>query len=200
MENEKLKKTAHVLSVLTKIVSRVALVFAILLAVFAALIPFFGDALTSGADMSLEFGSIRVQLAPGSLPDRSTMYGFAAGELCVAAIMLAYAALITRQIFGILTPISEGTPFGGGVSAGLKRLAFIILFGGIVMETAKFVITTIMASAFDIGILFSDAAVTDVSVQIGLDMTFIVMFLVVYMLSLVFRCGEALQRESDETL
>ncbi len=200
MENEKLKKTAHVLSVLTKIVYRIALVFAILFAVFAVVIPFFGDSLTSGADMSIELGPIKVELAPSSMPDRSTMYGLASGELCIAAITLVYAALITRQIHGILAPISEGTPFGGSVSAGLKRLAFTILFGGIVTEAAKFVVMTVMASVFDIGLLFSESAVTDVSVRIDLDTTFIVTFLVVYMLSLVFRCGEELQRESDETL
>ena len=102
----------------------------------------------------------------------------------IFCVIYAYGIHVLRYI---LRPMKEGQPFQNGISLKLRKLALVSLVGGAV-------------SAFDMKALFNSDLLLDYSHMYNINITFLIMAIILYILSYVFKYGEALQKESDETL
>ena len=58
----------------------------------------------------------------------------------------------------------------------------------------------VLCRVYDLETVFLNEQIISCTPEINLDMSFAVVFAVLYLLSYVFRYGEELQKQSDETL
>ena len=96
--------------------------------------------------------------------------------------------------------MKEGKPFESAVSDKLKKLSFITLIGGGVLSVAKLVGEVVLCKMYDLESIFLNENIISCTAEFNLDMTFLLAFGVLYLLSYIFRYGEELQKQSDETL
>jgi hypothetical protein len=96
--------------------------------------------------------------------------------------------------------MKEGRPFEAGISSQIQKLALVTLVGGALTETATVVASRTAMNAYDIAALLNPSVVSKYSYNGTFDPTFLAGAAVLLLLSYVFRYGEELQRESDETL
>ena len=116
-------------------------------------------------------------------------------------ILYVWAGRIAvRCIREILAPMTQGEPFGGIVSTKLKQLSSLSLLLGIMEQGVRMAEQIVQTIAVDFQTLLLSEKIAGVSLNFEPDMTFLVVFAALKLLSYVFRYGEELQRQSDETL
>lgn len=99
----------------------------------------------------------------------------------------------------VLRPIIGSRPFSG-TGILLKKLGWISLIIAAVQNLADWGMLYIMEYQYRFADFFLGSIITDVDFQFEPDATFIIVAIVVFILSGVFRYGEELQQLSDETL
>ena len=115
-----------------------------------------------------------------------------------AVFLVAWAAIcwILHTIRRILAPMKEGQPFADGVADDLKKLAWTVLIFGLISAVWRFVsqvmVSTAMSGSLSVN---SHYAVGEV---VNLD--FLLVAAVLFLVSYIFRYGRELQVQSDETL
>lgn len=197
---EKISKIAKNLDLFAKTAYGICAAFVWVSAVFAVLLGIFGEKMVApGGTMSLELGSFSFEFAENSMPFAVIQSRMVLG-LIFAALLLVFVCYVLRVVRKILQPMAEGLPFSTTVSAHLKKLSFITLIGGGVLSVVRVVGETLIYHLYDLEALFVSDKIAAVTVSGTLDMTFLLFFAVLYLLSYVFRYGEALQKQSDETL
>ena len=101
------------------------------------------------------------------------------------AATVLYGLHIVRRI---LQPMKRGEPFATSVSADMRRLGFIVLIVGGALSLADAV-----GQAYTVE--------RDLVLQMHrVDISFLVVSAIVFLFSYIFRYGEELQRQADETL
>jgi len=96
--------------------------------------------------------------------------------------------------------MAKGEPFAGLVSGKLKQLAALSLVLGLAAEGLKMVGQAVTANMMDLQSLLMSEKIAGVSLNYEMDLTFLLVFALLRLLSYVFRYGEELQQLSDETL
>lgn len=201
MKNEKMKKTSVVIDRILHILQILVIVGLILAVVVGGVIFLFWDQLISNADMSVTTGLLSITTDSGSALVngsmlRSCMILGAASALVLGGLSF-YGIKLIRRILG---PMKEGRPFDEGVSFIIRRLAWVVLIGGAVNEIVGAVCQIMEIAAYDLSSFFDPNVVVDYRTSYVLNIGFIIPVCVLFLLSHVFRYGEELQRESDETL
>ncbi len=170
------------------------------IAVLVALAVFIINPELSELAASLTLGPVALELAPG-YGIRGwvvrLMFGLGAAFMAMAASLTCVGLHTVRSI---LAPMKEARPFDGAVHKGLKRLSWLILAGGAAVEVMGATIQSIVLNSSRLNEIFGLPAVTGIEVEYTIDLTFVVVFAVVYLLACVFQYGEELQTQSDETL
>ncbi len=204
---EKLKKTARVLDSFARI-------FRVLF-IAAAIVLFAGLIITSvyylsirnddtvavlvGGDLHLTLGNVRLnlaQLVPGSTrPLVPVVVMFLAG-----ALVLAIAAVEAGILHQILAPMAEGRPFDSAVSENLRKLGWMSLAQVAVWSVAEPLITAMELRLFEFGYFLNQEYVKSYTVDFRLELSRFIIPAAMFFLSWIFRYGEELQRQSDETL
>ena len=120
-------------------------------------------------------------------------------------VLLAFVGLllgffILRILRRILEPMSQGRPFGDNVSVDIKKLAWICLIGGFVLETAKVVGMALSLGQQNLMVYFNPQLVSNVELEYTFDTWFIWIFALLMLMSYVFDYGRQLQQLSDESL
>ena len=105
--------------------------------------------------------------------------------------------LYIRQI---LQPMAEEKPFDAIVSTNLKKLATLSIHLGILVNIIKLTEQVIAVFVYDLPGLLISEKITNVSGLFEVDLTFLIYWAILLLLSYVFRYGEELQQLSDETL
>ncbi len=100
----------------------------------------------------------------------------------------------------VLAPMKEGRPFDQGISQMIKKLAWVVLAGGAIVRIGGCITMMIEIKAYDLTAFFAESAIEGYRLNYVVDLNFIITACVLFLLSYVFRYGEELQRESDETL
>ena len=149
---------------------------------------------------SLELGFMEFQLADGLAPDKKLRLLQAAVEILLTLICLLIGKRGVGCIRRILEPMTKGEPFHSTVSTNLKKLARLTLVFGIAYNFMNAVIFGLTARSFDLTNIFISEKIVHVALDYNIDLTFLVIFAVLLLLSHVFRYGEELQQLSDETL
>ena len=193
---KKISATANILYTLAKIASVCCVVGACIIIAAAVLLFAFGNA-SMIEFTSLDLGILAFELAQISPEMLRSAF------LCAmlpAIVLLGYGWAVLRIILQILTPMKNGQPFDGSISAKMKNLCWLTVGGGVCSQLAGMAAGILMYKAFAFSTRFLNEKITHVTMNMEWDVGFVVLALIWYMLSCIFRYGEELQKQSDETL
>ena len=196
---EKIGKIAKNLDLIARVVYTVCSVFVWVLPITAVLLLIFGEQVISDGTYTVTLGMLTLEFAEEYMPFEAVKFCVIAGLLSVA-VLLVFVCWFIRVIQSVLEPMKEGKPFESAVSDKLKKLSFITLIGGGVLSVAKLVGEVVLCKMYDLESIFLNENIISCTAEFNLDMTFLLAFGVLYLLSYIFRYGEELQKQSDETL
>ncbi len=201
MSNERFMKNANAIDVVLKILQGFAVAAIILCAVFIPLVKIFGDSVYGGFD-EIQFGVLKFTLA-GDLSTYLNTAKLENGMIITLAAGIITSAVIwygLKVLRNIISPMKQGLPFTEGISAQMKKLAAVTLIGGAALEITKALEAYFEFAAYDWTAVFDTSRITDIAYGYEMNGAFIVIALILFFLAYIFKYGEQLQKESDETL
>ncbi len=201
MEQEKMKTWALDIDKLLNFLQKITILLGAVLLILLPLIWKFGEQfLASGTEIKLGNTVLTLNQEVTSVLD--------IGALKMSKLFAVVCALVRVPLYwyglkvfrDILAPMKEGRPFITGISKHIRKLAWIVFAGG-----AFGYIHTTVAQLFEDQIcnirqLLADGVIVDIQTTNSSSWLFLCSFLLLLLLSYVFRYGEQLQKESDETL
>ena len=201
MENTKLIRSATLIDRILKILQGFAIAGVAVAAIFIPLTAIFGEKVIASSN-GLTLGALQLKLAgdPGSYLEISNIKVSIIVMLVCAILASAATWYCLKVLRAILSPMKEGSPFAEGISDRVRKLGWTVLIAGGVTEFGKMLSEIFEARAYQIERLLNPAAVESMTYNCSMNLWFVVTALILFFLSYVFRCGEALQREADETL
>lgn len=197
---EKMIKTARNLDIMAKTAFWTCVVCAVLLTVAAVVTMLLDDAAFWNASTSLALGPVRLKLANDGMPAPEAVRNRIVSGLFIVIPLVVFACMVLRVIRSILEPMSQGKPFTNTVSKNLHRLAVIALVAGAFYEISLAVHTMLTFGNFRLDQLFNYDLVSAITVEYKIDLWFVAVFVILQLMSYVFKYGEELQQLSDETL
>ena len=198
MDNKKMIKLAKNLDTIAKVGGICFRIVGILCIVLTVVVLVFGNKISATNSISLEFIKIyltdKVEINNGYMQVYLTI-----GLLVVTVIcfMNDYAAKLIRRI---LSPMKAGRPFEADVPANLKKIAWIILIGGAIVQIGGIIERIILMKTCPIEQIINMDVISKLEYTFIFDLTFVLVFCVIMFLSYIFSYGQILQKESDETL
>ena len=201
MEIKKFNRGAAVIDRILKILQGFAIAGVIVALIFIPLTLIFGEKVIADASV-IEVGIMELHLAANA-GDYLNMDNIkkAISVLLLATVMVSAAAwYCLRVLREILAPMKEGSPFTAGISRKIRKLAWTVLVAGAIAEAGVILSTVFQIQAYHIDKLFNPSVVSSVTFDFKSGALFVVPALFLFFLSYIFRYGEELQREADETL
>lgn len=197
---KKLSSTAKKIDVVLRVLFWVLIVagVAAALAALAPLVLRRPAPETNGVSVDLDF--IKLHL---SRPTQEAAMAQQKSTLAAMVLMLlgsGVAAYGIKLIRNILKPMIDGQPFHACVSANLKKMGWLTLFGGIAANVVKILMQTALVHGFNLSELLSNDKITHITFNYSFDATFLFIAAVAFLMSHIFRYGADLQQLSDETL
>lgn len=204
MKTQKMAKTARTLERVFKVLQCVAAaliaVAAVFLGIFAVMYLKDPGGFAALRYSKVSVGPISFELSPEAAPVGRDFLLFVLTEGAGGVIYASLGIWVLGIFRRILRPMAEGAPFDPTVSRELRHLAFISLAVGVVENIFSNLEALNAIAIFDLGGLLQGSVVRSVTVGFRLDVTFVVIFFGLLLLSYIFRYGEELQKLSDETL
>lgn len=155
---------------------------------------------TENMGTSLKLGPAQLELAQGMVVSENYMFASAIGTVVAALVTISYIILMIKIFRNILRPMKEAKPFNGVVSKQLRKLGWFTLIGGAVAQVAMVVAEMLFVIPFDLQQLFASDKVISCNMKFSMDIDFILVAIVVFLLAYIFRYGEELQKQDDELL
>lgn len=199
MNNETMIKNAKRIDLFCKIAQGFMVAGIIICAIFIPLTLIFGENIVVDGN-TLNIGSISFIMNLGYEPQFSALSVGILSTLVFGILICALFWYGIRIFRNILKPMKEGLPFDSQMPCYLKRLGTIMIAGSLVVQICETAATRIALRVFNLSELVSSPAIKKINFNFELDFTFILIGIVIYFLAYVFRYGEQLQREADETL
>ena len=200
MENKKLMKSATVIDRILKILQGFAIAGVIVAAIFIPLTAILGEKIIADASR-LNLGVLDLRLADAKayldMADIKTSIIVMLIGMILTSAAIWYCLRVLREI---LAPMKEGTPFAAGMAGKVRKLGWTVLIGGFVAEVGHRLSQLFEARAYQIERLLNMEAITSVDYNYSISLWFVFAALILFFLSYIFRCGEELQKEADETL
>jgi len=100
----------------------------------------------------------------------------------------------------VLAPMIVGQPFDGTVSKNIKKLGIAVIVNGLAIDIAESVMSSMAFYMYDIAELILSDNISKIMVNSEISLDSVLVGVLVIMLSHVFRYGEQLQQQADETL
>lgn len=204
MNREKMMSTAKKLDTFFKVIQRITtismLVVICVIAVLTVVNLINPNAVIGTGFNMVEIGPITFELAQQYSPSNRTVLTYAwiytaLGAACAVAICYALGRL--RQI---LQCMAQGEPFRPEAADHIRKLAYAVLALGIVHNIAAFGEALVSVFLFGLDRLVDGGQILSVHVNYALDLTFLIGFFLLLLISYIFRYGAELQQLSDETL
>jgi hypothetical protein len=195
---KKLDKIFEIVHIVLGAVMVAAIVFIVLIALGYAL-KWDPDFLGTGYS-SFEVGFLELEIAESYSPSKWLILGQIAFTLLVSCRLFYDARKGVGYIREILKPMTEEKPFDSVVSTNLKKLAKLSINLGILWNIITLAGQIMAVFVYNIPGLLISEKVLHVGGMFKVDLTFIVYWAILMLLSYVFRYGESLQLLSDETL
>lgn len=198
----KVMKISKVLNTLSGIVRTMLRVAAVIIAVAVVILLFVSPdhEMWRNGTYTLGLGQFTLELiSDGFIPPETTRL-LMIGGLTFCIPLLLFSAKYLHIVQDILTPMSVGKPFNKNVSHSLRKLSLFTLIIGAINEVGNAVSVLVPISCFDPSILFNPEYVSGYTLGTVLNLNFLLPCAILYLISHVFRYGEALQQLSDETL
>ena len=200
MKNEKMKDTASAFELMAKVFGGIAIGCGMVCVIFAILVPVLGERVFVPDSVTLDLDFLKFHLNEEYQTVTGAVKLYAVSALLNSAVLCFLLGYIARLLRTLFIPMKEGRPFGENAPAVLRRIAVSILIGGGLAAVLGVVERLLLMRAYPVEEIFSGAAITKIEYAFTADFTFILLAGVVFLLSYIFSYGQALQRESDETL
>jgi len=151
-------------------------------------------------DGQLSVGSFTFHVAQEHVPALKDVLVLMIPCLILAGGVCVLAFVCVKTIRKILAPMKEGQPFHESISGNFRKLGWLSLGMGVLVQIMEIVVLYNMTVAQHITTLLISEKVTRVEINPSFDLTVLIIPVVFFLLSYVFRYGAQLQRLSDETL
>ena len=149
---------------------------------------------------AFNIGFLELEIAQNYAPDKWLILAHAAFTLAVSCLLLLDGRRGVGYIRGILHPMMQELPFDGSVHLNLKKLAKLSIRVGILFNFIILSEQIMTVFVYDLPGLLISEKITQVTGMFKVDLTFLIYWAILLLLSYVFRYGEQLQQLSDETL
>ena len=149
---------------------------------------------------NFDIGFLELTVAESFAPDKWMILLQAAITLAVSCRLMYDARRGVGYIREILNPMKEEKPFDSVVSTNLKKLAKLSIHLGILGNIIILSEQILTVFVYDLPSLLISEKITHVGGMFQVDLTFLIYWAILLLLSYVFRYGEELQQLSDETL
>ena len=149
---------------------------------------------------TFDIGFLELTVAEQYAPDKWLVLLQAAITLLVSCRLFYDGRRGVGYIREILHPMKEEKPFASIVSTNLKKLAKLSINLGILYNIMVLSEQIIAVFVYDLPALLVSEKITHVGGMFRVDLTFLICWASLLLLSYVFRYGEELQQLSDETL
>lgn len=149
---------------------------------------------------NLDIGFLELTLAEGHAPDKWLVLLQGSVSLLIGCRLAYDSRRGVGYIREILRPMTEEKPFDAIVSTNLKKLAKLSINIGILCNFIMLFEQIMTVFVYDLPGLLVSEKITHVGGMFSVDLTFLVYWAILLLLSYVFRYGEQLQQLSDETL
>ena len=149
---------------------------------------------------NFDIGFLELTVAEAFAPDKWLILLQAAITLLVGCRLFYDGRKGVGYIREILRPMKEEKPFDSVVSTNLKKLAALSIHLGIFYNIIILSEQIIAVFVYDLPSLLISEKITHVGGMFQIDLTFLIYWAILLLLSYVFRYGEQLQQLSDETL
>lgn len=201
MNNGKMIKTAGTLYTVVNVLEKILIAGVILIAAGCGIILIVGIENIPVTVTTLSFGNTTLYLRDGVIPVNTITVPEVLVTMAAAAVMVAVVLYMFRILKQILKPMKEGRPFDTSVSEGIRRLSWAVLAQGVIRYVTEILTARITMGNYEIlKNLFREGAVDHIKIQASFSLGFVFMAFLLFLLSYIFRYGEELQRQSDETL
>ena len=147
-----------------------------------------------------DIGYLELEIAEAYAPDKWLILAQAAFTLLVSCRLFYDGRRGLGYVREILKPMIDEKPFDSIVSTNLKKLAKLAIVIGILVNIIILSEQIMTVFVFDLPGLLISEKITHVTGMFKIDLTCIVYWAILMLLSYVFRYGESLQQLSDETL
>ena len=149
---------------------------------------------------NFDIGFLELTVAEAYAPDKWLVLLQAAITLLVGCRLMYEGRRGVGYIREILLPMKEEKPFDSIVSTNLKKLAKLSITLGILYNIIILSEQAMTVFAYNLPALLVSEKIARVTGMFSVDLTFLVYWAILLLLSYVFRYGEELQQLSDETL
>lgn len=149
---------------------------------------------------NFDIGFLELTVAENYAPDKWLVLLQAAITLLVSCRLMYDSRKGVGYIREILKPMTEEKPFDSVVSTNLKKLARLSINLGILYNIINLSEQIISVFVYDLPSLLISDKITHVGGMFTVDLSFLIYWAILLLLSYVFRYGEGLQQLSDETL
>ena len=149
---------------------------------------------------NFDIGFLELTVAEAYAPDKWLVLLQAAITLLVGCRLMYEGRRGVGYVREILLPMKEEKPFDTIVSTNLKKLAKLSITLGILYNIIILSEQIMTVFVYDLPQLLISEKIVHVDGMFQVDLTFIVCWAALLLLSYVFRYGEELQQLSDETL
>jgi hypothetical protein len=149
---------------------------------------------------NFDIGFLELTLAEGYAPDKWLVLLQAAITLLVSCRLMYEGRRGVGYIREILLPMKEEKPFDAIVSTNLKKLSRLSIVIGVLYNIIILSEQIMTVFVYDLPGLLISEKITQVNGMFNVDLTFVVYWAILLLLSYVFCYGEELQNLSDETL
>ena len=149
---------------------------------------------------SFDVGVLELEAAPGYGPNPWLVLGHAAFTLAVSILLLLDGRRGIGDIRSILQPMVEEKPFDSSASINLKKLAKLSIRIGVLWNIIALSETIVMVFVYDLPSLLLSEKVSHIGGTFQVDLSVLIYWAILTLLSYVFQYGQQLQQLSDETL
>ena len=199
---EKLMKTSKTVDTILKVVYKILQVAGIILLVSVGIcmIAQFVDKLPTTELTSVTVSDVELIFKEPMMIDSANAVIEMVVTLIMALLVIALTCYMVKQLRNVLAPMIEGQPFKGTVSGNIKKLGIAVIVSGLVGDVAESVMSNFAFYMYDIAELILSDNISEIMVNSEISLDSILVGVLVIMFSHVFRYGEELQQQADETL
>lgn len=199
---EKLMKTSKTVDTILKVVYKILQVAGIIIfvGVGICLVAEAMGKLPPAELTAVSFGDVELQFAEPQIVDNTFMTIEMSTTMVMALIAIAVTCYLIKVLRRVLAPMMTGQPFDGTVSVNVKKLGITMIVGGIIIDLIEILGSNMAFYMYDVTELFLSDNIGKVTINGEISMGSILAGVLVIMLSHVFRYGEELQQQADETL
>lgn len=149
---------------------------------------------------SFDIGFLELEVAQAYSPDKWLILLQAAITLAVSCRLMYDGRRGVGYIREILRPMIEEKPFDAIVSTNLHKLSRLSINLGILWNIIALSEQIMTVFVYDLPGLMISEKITHITGNFKVDLSFLIYWAILVLLSYVFRYGEGLQQLSDETV